>query len=181
MTKIITLIIALVLSVLALIALLLAYGNWRESEGVRVTKMTYDAALAKQKKEAAALLANETAKTKISEEALSNLKNLRELQDVENQKTVAGLSARLRDLAGPTERLRDPHAAGCGCGGRGATGQAAGADVDRADNGADAGGLVSQPLTDLLFKITDNAEQINLAYISCRADSVSTRAISAGP
>lgn len=163
----------------ALIAALVAgYFAWADHIGdVREAAVTarYNAAIDAQKKEASQKLADETAKVAAAEKSLNDFKNQQELKDATNRKTVAGLSARLRDAAGPAGRLRDPHAAGCGGGGGGAQGAAAaGADDSPADR-AQAGGLLSAQLTGLLQQLAADADGINLAYSSCRADAWSVR------
>lgn len=127
------------------------------------------------KTEAAATLVSETAKTRTAEQALQDMKNTQELHDADHQKTVADLSDRLRRLADPAGRLRDPHAAGCGGGSSSAPGTAATAPGDRADDPAQTGWLVSEPLGRLLFELTASADAINIAYASCRADAYAVR------
>lgn len=127
------------------------------------------------KVEAAATLASETAKARTAEQALQAIKNTQELHDADHQKTVADLSDRLRRLADPAGRLRDPHAAGCGGGSSSAPGTAATAPGDRADDAAQTGGLLSVPLTDLLAKALRESDEINVAYASCRTDAYAVR------
>lgn len=163
----------------ALVAALVAgYFAWADHIGdVREAAVTarYNAAIDAQKKEATQKLADETAKVAAAEKALNDFKSQQEIKDATNQKTAAGLSARLRDAAGPAGRLRDPHAAGCGGGGGGAQSAAAtGADDSPADR-AQAGGLLSAQLTRLLQQLAAEADGINLAYRSCRADAWSMR------
>jgi hypothetical protein len=167
--------IAVLLSVLALGAAFFGYGHYRDAEGVRVTTSTFEASISRQKAEAATTLASETDKALQAERALSHLKNLQELQDADHQKTVAGLSARLRDLAGSAGRLRDPNAAGCRPGGSGSPYQLAAAPCAGSDNAAEAGGLLSGRLTELLQRLTSEADDINDAYASCRADAFTVR------
>ena len=135
----------------------------------------FTAALNAQKAQAAAKLASETDKVLQAERALSHLKNLQELQDATHQKTVADLSSRLRTLAGAAGRLRDPHATGCGPSGGGAPGAAATAPGDRADNSPEASGLLSAGLSGLLQRLQLEADTINIAYTSCRADAYAVR------
>lgn len=153
--------------------------------GVRaIDQRGYDRALAeakaateKIKREAAATLASEIQKTLQTEQALQAFKNTQELNDANHQKTVADLSRRLRDLAGPSGRLRDPHAARCGAGGSGPPGAIAPAPGDRAADPAEAGGLLSVPLSDLLSETLQESDDINNAYISCRADAYTVRGL----
>ena len=148
----------------------------------QVDQRGYDRAMAEAtaatntlKAQAAATLASETAKTRHAEQALQAIKNTQELQDAAHQNTVADLSDRLRRLAGPAGRLRDPHAAGCGGGSGGAPGAAATTPGDRAADPAQTGGLLSVPLTELLGRIVREADTINVAYASCRADAYAVR------
>lgn len=127
------------------------------------------------KTEAAATLVSETAKTRTAEQALQDMKNTQELHDADHQKTVADLSDRLRRLAGPAGRLRDPHAAGCGGSSGSAPGAAAPATGDRADDAAQTGGLLSESLSGLLSRLQREADTINIAYASCRADTYAVR------
>jgi hypothetical protein len=157
-------------------ALIVGYFAWAShQQGIGEAKATaaYNLKLGAQKKGAATVLARETARGVATERALQNLKNLQEVKDAGNKKTVDTLSARLRDLA-VNGRLRDPHA-GRGGGGGGASGADASGPGNRPDNGAEAGGVLSADLTGLLQRLTVEADKINLAYISCRADSVAVR------
>ena len=168
--------IAALLALLALGAAFVGYGHHQYTQGVNATTALYEAAIDKQKAQAATLLASETAKTRSTELALQTIKNQQELQDADHQKTVADLSDRLRRLSGSTGRLRDPNAAGCGGGGGSATDQVASAAGDRADDAAQAGGLLSGELSGLLRGLASEADAINNAYASCRADAFAVRA-----
>lgn len=148
----------------------------------QVDQRGYDRAMAEAaaatnalKAQAAATLASETAKARTAEQALQALKSTQELHDADHQKTVADLSDRLRRLADPAGRLRDPHAAGCGGSSSSAPGAAASAAGDRADDKPEAGGLLSVPLTELLGRIVREADTINIAYASCRSDAYAVR------
>lgn len=148
----------------------------------QVDQRGYDRAMAEAtaatntlKAQAAATLASETAKTRSAEQALQAIKNTQELQDAAHQNTVADLSDRLRRLAGPAGRLRDPHAVGCGRGSGGAPGAAATTPGDRAADTTEAGGLLSAGLSGLLQRLQREADTINIAYASCRADAYAVR------
>lgn len=159
-------------------ALALGYVAWADHQqdiGEARATERFGKAIAVQKAEAARVLAVEVAKVAAAQAALQEFKNQQEIKDAENQKTVSNLSARLRGLAGPAGRLRDPHAGRCGCGGGDATAAVAPAPGDRADDAAEAGGLVSEPLSRLLLELTVSADEINTAYISCRADAFAVR------
>lgn len=163
--------------VLALLVGLFFGEQYIEGLGYSRAQAEYEGAIRDQKKEAATLLATETDKARAAESALQAVKNKQELQDAANQKKVAGLSARLRDLAGPAGRLRDPNAARCGGGGTGAQRQAAGSANDRADDYTEAGGLLSARLSGLLQQLGREADDINDAYASCQADAFAVRVL----
>lgn len=130
-----------------------------------------------QKKEAATLLAKETAKVVATERALQDFKNRQEVKDAGNKKTVDNLSARLRSLVGRDGRLRDPHTdSGRGGGGSGPRGSGSPGPDNRPDNGTETSGILSAELTELLQRLTLEADEINAAYISCRADAEAVRA-----
>ena len=165
----------------ALAALAVGYFAWADHIGnVRETavRAVYDLAIAKQKIAAAKLLADETAKTRAVETKLNAALAAQEKTDAQNAQTVAGLRADLRrkSRAAGGPGLHDPNAAGCG-GGSGGTESpvATSADSGAADP-AQAGGLLSEPLEQLLLRITSEADDINVAYASCRQDSMNIRA-----
>jgi len=152
-----------------------AYFGWAKHEQ-NLGAAPYIAKIAQQKTEAAQVLAIKTAEAAAATKALQDFKNTQELQDADHKKTVAALNARLHSLAGPAGRLRDPNQTGCGGGSRSAPGTDAAAPGDRAGDGADAGGVLSADLSGLLLRLTKSADDINLAYISCRADAFAVRA-----
>ena len=159
-------------------ALALGYVAWVDHQqdiGEARATERFTAATDRQKAEAERVLAVEVEKVAAAQAALQEFKNQQEIKDAGNQKTVAALSTRLRDLAGPAGRLRDPHAGGCGGGGGDAPAATAPAPGDRADDAAEAGGLLSKQLTGLLQARFREADEINTAYISCRADAFAVR------
>ena len=133
------------------------------------------AARAQLHAEATAILAAETDKTRLAEQALANLKNQQEMQDAANQKTVDDLSDRLRRAAGPAGRLRDPNAPQCGPGGGAPPRDFAPTAVAGAADRAEAGGLLSEQLSGLLRRLSREADDINAAYASCKADALGVR------
>lgn len=165
----------LALAFVAPVAAVLGYGHRQYTQGVTTTTARYEAALAQQKAQAATLLATEIAKTRATEQALQTLKNQQELSDAKNQKIVAGLFDRLRGIAGPAWRLRDPNAPRCWPGSGSTPGAAASAPRDRAADPAEAGGLLSVQLSELLGRVLREADDINVAYSSCRADVYTVR------
>lgn len=131
----------------------------------------YELALSKQKGEAAALLATETTRANEAERRARELLAQQEKTDAKNLKTVGTLEARLHALAGPDGRLWDPNAQpGRGCGSGGPQGAPAARAADRPGDAAEAGGLLSAELSGLLQTRLSEADQINVAYTSCRAD-----------
>lgn len=163
-------------AVVALLVVLFVGEQYIERRGYDRAMSEAQAQIEGSKRAAADRLALEIQKTRSAEQALQTAKNTQELKDANHQKTVENLSDRLRTLAGAAGRLRDPHAAGCGAGGGSAPGQAAPAAGRSSGDRGEAGGLLSKSLSDLLFRITSEADTINVAYASCRADSIAVRA-----
>lgn len=158
----------------ALVAGYFAWASHQQGIGADRATAAYNAKIATQKKEAAAILAKETAKVVETERALQDFKNRQEVKDADHKKTTDNLSARLRALA-INGRLRDPHA-GRGSGGGDAPGSDAAGSGNSADHGAETSGVLSAELTRLLGQLLTEADQINNAYISCRADAEAVRA-----
>ena len=162
--------------VLALLAALFFGEQYIEGRGYDRAKTEDQAATNALKAQAAATLAAETTKTRSAEQALQKQTDSQNRKDHAHEKTVTDLSDRLRLSAGQLGRLRDPQAAGCGGGGGSTTGDpASGAGAGAADP-AQAGGLLSAGLTGLLQRLTLEADTINTAYASCRADAYTVRA-----
>ncbi len=113
----------------------------------------------------------EVVKTAKVQAALDAARNSQEILDETHRQAIATLATRLQLRAGPARRLRDPYAAECP-----ATAPAASTRTS-ADDAATAGGLLSAELTDLLQRLTSEADSINAAYASCRADAFSMRAL----
>lgn len=151
------------------------WGERRYDAGVDDTRTVYKAAIDRQKIKAAETLTAETEAVHAYEAALQDAKNQQELKDATHKTTIADLSDRLRRAAGSAGRLRDPHAPGCGPSGGSAQSQAATAPGDSAADRAETGGLLSVPLSDLLGEILREADTINTAYASCRADATTIR------
>ncbi len=163
------------LAVAALLAGAYAIERHVEQRGYNRAAAEYTAAIQRLQAEAAATLATETAKTSSAEQALDTAKNNQELKDAAHQKTIAGLSDRLRIAAGPAGRLRDPNATQCGGSGGSPPGDPATATAAGAADRAEAGRLLSEPLTELFQRLTRDADDINAAYASCRADAYTLR------
>jgi hypothetical protein len=163
-------------------ALLLVGGGAVTVQTVRLAGAQADLAalqlaLQKQKTEAARILAAETNKVLDVERQLGAARAAQEENDADNAQTIRALREDLRrqSRAAGGPGLRDPHAAGCGGGGGGAPGPAAAGAHGGAADPAQAGGLVSQPLEELLLELADAGDAINIAYASCRADSQAVR------
>lgn len=148
-----------------------------DQRGYNRAKAEFTTALEKQKREAAEALAAEKENTRAAEQALREAKTNQDTQDAKSQSTVADLSRRLRQLAGPAGRLRDPNAHGCGGGSGSPTGDAATATGGSAADATEVGWLFSVPLTELLQRAMREADDINVAYASCRADAYTVRAV----
>ena len=158
---------------------IVGYSYYQQWVGESRATVTYNAAIDQQKIEASATLAREMGRTRAAEQTLQAFKNQQEIDDAKNKLVVGALADQLRAAAGPTARLRDPNAApaGCGIGGSGAPG----ADPARAGGGAadvtETGGLLSKELTEFLLSQAADADQVNLAYTSCRADGLNLREV----
>lgn len=165
-------IIALLLVLGSVLGLGTWYGHTQFKEGARIQRLTDQAEVDAQKLEARDKLAAETGKVAQLERELNQLKSQQEIEDEGHQKTVNDLRNRL--LRAPTVpgRLRDPNqASGCGAGSSGASASAASVPVGSEDHRAKAGGLLSEELTGLLQRLQFEADEINVAFASCKAYS----------
>ena len=153
------------------------YGSSQYKKGAESMRTMYAHAIDTQKIEAAKTLADETARVAMATQALQTAKDQQELKDAKNKSTVATLANRLRDATDSAGRLRDPNAAGCGGGSDSASSDIASRADNRADNAAEAGGVFSRPATELFARLTREADEVNAAYASCRADAYSMRGI----
>lgn len=168
--------IALLFALAALLGLLAWTAKAIDQRGYDRARAEADAKIQKQKAEAAATLAAETEKVRERSRFMNAMLTNQNLKDSTHEKTVADLADRLRLAAGPAGRLRDPHATGCGGGGGGTpAGSVSSADGGAADR-TEAGGLLSAELTQLLQHLAREADAINVAYTSCRADAYTVRA-----
>lgn len=163
----------------ALLAASLANGcvTSHQRDTARVELANLKNAVADQEVEAGKALADETAKVQATQSQLELALKVQEKNDESNQTLIGGLRDRLRTAAGPSGRLRDPNATGCGRRSDGAEGAATAAPDDRAADPAETGGVFSAGATELLQRLTSEADTINLAYISCRADGFNIRSI----
>lgn len=158
------------------VSMTVLWGEHRHSKGVEEAQAQCTAAIDAQKIKAAGTLAEETARANQLTEDLATAHSKQELTDAFHKKTVSDLGDRLRRAGGSTGRLRDPNAeTGCRSGSSSATGQTAAGTDSGADDGAKAGGLFSAGATELLTRLTTEADEVNAAYASCRADAYLVR------
>lgn len=163
----------------ALLAALGAFKVWEvrtERVGYAKAEAYYTAVLARQSAAASAALTVERAKTDAARQELDAFRVQQEVKDEHNARTMAALGDRLRGLLNGAGQLRDPHAGACADSiGVPAPVETAAAANGGADNGTQTGGLLSAPLSGLLRELTAEADSINTAYISCRADALAQR------
>jgi hypothetical protein len=129
----------------------------------------YVQAIEKQKAEAAKQFADETAKTKATEAKLTALTQAQNEKDSEHEATVADLSRKLA-----TRSLRDPYARRGPSGGSTPSATAAAAPTG-ATSSTEGSGLLSAQASGVLRELMLQADQINDAYASCRADAFTVR------
>lgn len=169
-----------ILAYLVILAGLAAAGlYWHEGQidkaelrGAQAQKDVDQKAADTQKAEAAKLLAEETARADAVTGAFLVFKDKQESKDVQAAKITSGLKTQLAVAAGTAGRLRDPNATPCGRGQGGSSPetQTASSPSGGSSDGAKTGGVLSEELTGLLQKLTGEADEINTAYASCRAD-----------
>lgn len=163
-----------ILAIALIGALVLGYFAWekniRSDERAKVVT-EYNVKIAKQKADAIELYFSESAKVTAAEKAMRDAKDKQENDDAVNTKAISLLADKLRST-----RLRDPNGAGCGqSSGAAQSGNPSGASLSP-NNGAEGGGLLSESLSRLLLSQAETADNINNAYISCRADAKMIRA-----
>jgi hypothetical protein len=152
-------------------ALVAGYGAWHshvKNLGYEEAAKDYTIAIDKMQLDASKKLASEIEKNKKIETSFNESKNRLEIKNVENQKIISSLSDGLRS-ATVNGRLRDPNSEGCRAGSSGSTGNnSTNASGDSIDN-PEAVGLFSTGATELLQRITKEADEINSAYQICRS------------
>jgi hypothetical protein len=143
-----------------------------------VTKLS--SAIETQKEEAAATLRTLNASVLAQQKTIDAAHAAQEKQDASNVQVVAGLQQGLRDaLDKRGSRLCNPAPAGRGSGGGGAAGQgAAGAGAGAAD-GTQTAGVLQPDARGLLERLMREADAVNIAYASCKADSQTVRGLGA--
>lgn len=130
-----------------------------------------------QKKEAGRILELERAKT---EKINADLRESRaKLEKASAQRIIDSKAAEKRlDAAAARNggRLHDPNQTGCGSGGSGPQADPPAVAGVSAANPAEAGGLLSLPLSELLRRAMRESQEVNDAYADCRQDAINTRA-----
>lgn len=139
------------------------------------------AALAQEREWNATELAKATQEAMSAQMELQDAHEALEIANAERQRASADADRRLAAaVAAGAGRLRDPHAAACRTAGPAPQGasHATGGGADPAE----AGGLLSVQLTDLLGRLMREAQQVNDAYAACRQDAIDVRrALNATP
>jgi len=147
------------------------YFGWRAEQrgiGAAAQKIVDQREVDKIKAEAALALAAAVKGKDTAEEALRLAVRKQEDTDAKNQKTVVEFRRKLAAVG----VLRDPYAkaSGCGSGSSGPATAVAAASSPGAIDGAETAGVLSKELAGFLQQQADEADTVNLAYISCRAD-----------
>jgi hypothetical protein len=162
-----------VVAALALAAALWAgYVHWRDVQrdiGDAAATQRYNEAIAKQKAEAAAQLDDARKRVEKAEGVAAVLRQDQDLKDTKNAKAIADLRGQLRDARG----LRDPYAAPVQCGGSGASAgsESAASAAAGGNDTTQSAGLLSAQFAGMLQHWADEADAINIAYESSRADA----------
>lgn len=164
----------------AVLAAVLAAAGWgwysgqisdAEARGASAQREVDQKATDKIKADAAALLADETAKTAAIEKSLREFKTKQEIKDVEATKFTAKQNARIAGLVNANGQLRDPFAtSGCGVRSSGAQAQAGASPSNSGNDSAQTQGLLSAEFSRFVRTKLAEADEINNAYASCRPD-----------
>ena len=154
---------------LALIALAV-HGCSARSDlaDLRETHADLVTAVEAQKTQAATELQAAHARVNALQDSLTAVAKIKDAQDAKSVSQINDLSSQLR-RARVDGRLRDPNANRQG-GANACTDAAPRSALGDADR-AQVGGLLSEPLTELLIELTEDADTINAAYTRCRADA----------
>ena len=133
--------------------------------------------VAKQNDVATAKLDALTAKAKALQIIINRGAQERAKQDARNKETVAGLQGSLRNaLAGPS-RLCQSAEDGGGTGGRGAASDAATGAAGGSGHGTAPGRVLPNDAQELLARLTREADEINIAYASCKSALTDTQGL----
>jgi len=114
--------------------------------------------------------ATNAAKNRVEEleEAARTKADAQTLKDAQNEKTIAGLTDKLR-AAG---RMRDPYATPCR-----SVPQGPASPADSAADGTQSAGLLSEQFSEMLREWAREADAINIAYTSAREALGTCRAL----
>ncbi len=127
--------------------------------------------LAQERLDHQTAVAAATNRTIVAERALRASRAEQEKKDADAQVTIADMGERLRRLAA-AGGLRDPFAAPC----RGAADAGPGpAAAAGGEDPAEAGRALSPEFSGAVVSLLRDADDINAAYASCRADAVGLR------
>ena len=164
-------------------ALTAGYFSWRGHQreiGAIAQRLVDQAETDKIKRDAVLKLEEVLRGKAAAEKQLAEFKDKQEVQDAKNVATVTDLGRRIAALTRASAgRLRDPNAQASGRGGgsRDPTPATATAASPRPDDATETTGLLSPELTEFLQRTFEEADAINAAYISCRADIYYIRSI----
>ncbi|MGJ7529871.1 hypothetical protein [Variovorax sp. GB1P17] len=129
-------------------------------------------AIKTQKDEAAATLRTLNASVLAQQKTIDAAHAAQEQKDAANVQVVAGLQQGLHDaLTSRGGRMCNPAAAGRGSGSGGAAGQATSSVEAGAADRPQAGGVLSADAQGLLGRLMKEADDVNNAYASCKADA----------
>lgn len=165
----------LIVIVAAAGALVWGYFAWQGHQrniGAMQERSIWESKIAEQKAEARKKLDEERAKTEEVEAKLTDARTTQETKDEANAKTIKSLAGDLRYF----KRLRDPYAkSGSGCSGGGAEGKDSASASAGSGDRAETSGLLSEGFSDLLRNLAREADELNIAYASCRQDAMTVR------
>lgn len=144
------------------------YFTKRNLDATRVERDNALDAIVIQKQQAQAQLDTLTLQVNDANRKLAEALALQETQDEQAKKRVRSLELQLA-AAG---RLRDPNANGCGPSGGSPAPGVPQAQQGGAGDAAQTGGVLSAELSELLRRLWREADEVNIAYNSCRSLTV---------
>ncbi|QNK65776.1 hypothetical protein [Variovorax sp. PAMC26660] len=183
MTKIFDIVPGWLWAIFLALALVAAFGEREVGQHYKADAIVQKAnvtalssAIKTQKDEAAATLRTISASVLAQQKTIDAAHAAQEQKDATNVQVVAGLQSGLRDaLATRGSRLCNPAAAGRGGSRGGAAGQAAVSASAGAADAAQASGVLSADAQGLLGRLMKEADDINNAYASSKADGQTVR------
>lgn len=157
-----------------------AYFGWRGHQrdiGRQEQRVVDQAAADKLKADAKMKLDQLQADTDKKQTLLDAFKNTQDVKDAQAQIKTSDLEKRLAAARNSAGRLRDPFATASGCGSScgGPQAQITTAANSGATDDAKTTGLFSVQFSDYLRTKLKEADDINIAYASCRNDTMSLR------